>query len=151
LLTAQLDTLRGRVDSLETKVWFVEASTSADSSAYLTPGSDGYSIILSDLGRLTVSLEDVLAYANGSRVRLRIGNLTNATITGAKSTLEWGSVSERGFQVDSTVRTREVKFDRALRPGRWNDVSVVLEGVPPTQLGFIRVRSVRHDGIELLR
>ncbi len=146
-----IDSLALQVDSLKTRLWAAEMQFSFDSTAYLTPGSEGYQIVLSDLGKLTVSLEDVQPYANGSRIRLQIGNLTNATINGAKTRLEWGSVDARGFTVDSTTRSREVKFDRPLRPGRWNIISVVLDAVPPAQLGFVRIGNVLHEGIELLR
>jgi hypothetical protein len=122
----------------------------ADGIAYLTPGTDGYSLIKSDLGYLTVALKDVQPYANGTRVTLRFGNLTSATINGATATLEWGRIDEKGSPKNGEARSRKVKFDESLKGGSWTQVQVVLDGVPPQEFGFVRVRDMTHAGIVLI-
>jgi hypothetical protein len=122
-----------------------------DRIAYLTPGADGYSVIRSDLGLLTVALKNIAPYANGSRVTLRFGNTTSATINGVKATLEWGSVDEKGHAINATAKSKNVTFNEPLRTGSWTSVAVVLEGVPATNLGFVRVKDLDHTGIRLSR
>ena len=53
---------------------------------------------------VTVNLADVQRSANGSRVALEIGNTTAVTLNGVKANIEWGSVDQNGFPVDSTRR-----------------------------------------------
>jgi hypothetical protein len=148
-LDAQLKTLTESVQTLRDKESLDELTKTLDSVAYLTPGNDGYTVIQADLGRMTVQLVDVQPYANGSRVTLRFGNMTSAIIHGAKATLEWGAVDNRGSANNETAKSREVKFTETLRAGAWTSVRVVLEGVAPTELGFVRVRNLTHTGIGL--
>ena len=150
-LESQIKTLKTSVDALERDNSFNKLLRDVDSIAYLTPGSDGYSIIETDLGRVTVNLVDVQQYANGTRVTLRFGNLMSATINGAKATLEWGAVDEKGSPKNDAARSREVKFTESLRAGAWTNVPVVLEGVPPTEFGFVRVKQMTHTGVSLIR
>ena len=90
-------------------------------------------------------------YANGSKVALQFGNLTSATINGAKAKIEWGSVDEKGSPKNEGARSREVTFEKSLSAAAWTTVPIVLEGVPPSELGFVRVREVSHRGISLSR
>ena len=120
-----------------------------DKVAYLTPGSDGYAAVKMDLGYLTVNLANIAPYANGSKVSLTFGNLTSATIDGLKATIEWGSVDDKGLPKNEEAKSREIKLTESLFSGAWNKADVVLEGVPPTALGFVRVRDVTHQGIRL--
>jgi hypothetical protein len=120
-----------------------------DSVALLTPGEKGYAAVKFDLGYLTLSLDDIQPYASGSRVKLRFGNLTSATVNGLKAKLEWGSVDGKGIPNNAEAKSREVTFEESLRSGSWTWVTVVLEGVPPTEFGFLRVKEVGHRGIAL--
>jgi Protein of unknown function (DUF3251) len=150
-LSADTQALRDSLNQLEGKQSMDEFVHSYDSIAYLTPGSRGYAVVQMDLGRITVSLENVQPYANGSRVTLRFGNLTSARIDGVKATLEWGTVNKQGAPDNDTERSREISLEESLRAGAWTNVPVVLEGVPSVELGFVRVKDVSHHGIVLLR
>jgi hypothetical protein len=152
LTQQEVGELKTQVEALQNQQALAEFLQDADRTVYLTPGSTGYSVIRCDLGFLTVSLDNIQTYANGSRVTLQLGNLTNATINGAKASLEWGRTNEKGLpRLDAASRSREVTINRSLRPGAWTTVPVVLEGVPPSELGFVRVKSITHTGISLLR
>ena len=150
-LQAEVKQLKESVEELKREQSMDKFMRDIGSIAYLTPGAEGYSVIQSDLGYLTVQLVNVLAYANGTRVTLRFGNLTSATINGAKATLEWGRVDEKGSPKNDEARSREVTFDESLRAGAWTEVRVVLEGVPPQEFGFVRVRDMAHRGIRLFK
>lgn len=150
-LESQVKTLSSSVETLESSQRWDKYLREAESMAYLTPGAEGYSTIQSDLGRVTVSLVNVQPYANGTRVTLRFGNLMSARIDGAKATIEWGSVDEKGAPKNESARTREIKFPESLRAGAWTNVQVVLEGVPPSEFGFVRVKDMTHAGISLAR
>lgn len=144
-LESTVKSLKDSVDRLDREKSFDQFIREAESVAYLTPGSEGYSVIQMDLGHMTVMLHNVQAYANGTRITLRLGNLTSATINGAKAKLEWGRVDAKGTPDNDNARSREV----SLRAGAWTEVNVALEGVPPAEFGFVRVREMTHTGIAL--
>lgn len=157
-----------RMKALEAKVATLEAATTASAMqiknlelqgeiaaseriAFLKPGDSGYSLLRLDLGNITVKIADVMPYATGSKVSLQFGNLTSAKIDGLRAKLEWGTVDEKGVAQNDKAKSREVEFTESLAPGAWTQSELVLEGVPPTELGFVRLREVDHSGIGLLQ
>jgi Protein of unknown function (DUF3251) len=139
-LTEQVETLKFQVDILE---W--------DQMAFLKPGDAGYSAVKYDLGVVTVKLADVKPYANGSKISLQFGNLTSARIDGLRAKLEWGKVNDKGVPQNDKAKSRDVTFNEALAAGSWTVTELVLEGIPPTELGFVRLKNVGHRGIGLRR
>lgn len=115
--------------------------------AELRPGADGFSTIRSEYGTLTVSLEDVQPYANGSRVLLRFGNPLSASLSGMTASVEFGNVDAEGNTVPS--KTKDIAPSDTLSGGSWNDVQVVLDGIPPDRLGYVTVRHLRFSTISL--
>jgi outer membrane murein-binding lipoprotein Lpp len=148
-LEAKTAALEKRMEELNFQVSFQASSQGWDRIAYLTPGTDGYSAVKMDLGYLTVNLADIAPYANGSKVTLTFGNLTSATIDGLKAKIEWGPVDEKGLPKGEQGKSREISLAESLYPGAWNKTDVVLEGVPPTALGFVRLKDISHRGIRL--
>lgn len=148
-LKTELDSLKAVIEDVRWKQSWYEISESLDEVAYLTPGSSGYSILKTDIGVVTVSLENVLAYANGSRVTLHFGNTTSATIYGVKAKFEWGRVDMNSRPDNGTTRSKEISITQSLSGGVWNSVSIVLEGVPASELGFVRIKDFQHGGIRL--
>ena len=143
--------LKTDVESLKADVSTAKLQQEISEIAYLTPGERGYSILKTAMGAVTVSLDDVQAYANGSKVRLRFGNLTSASMTGAKAKVEWGSVDAKGSPINEEAKTKDFDLVKQLPPGTWTDVDVILDGVPPTNLGFVRVREFSSASISLRR
>jgi outer membrane murein-binding lipoprotein Lpp len=150
-LKADLAALRTEFDELKGEHALEQIMKDIDTEAFLNPGAEGYAVIQTDLGRMTVKIQNIEPYANGSRVKLMFGNLTSATVNGAKATIEWGSVTAKGMADNATAKQRKVTFNESLRAGAWTTVTVVLEGVPPTSLGFVRVKEFGHTGVSLLK
>lgn len=119
--------------------------------AFLTPGSSGYAPIRFDLGTITVTLADVNAYANGSKVTLVFGNPLAARINGLRGTIEWGKVGPTGTPLNNEAKTKPFAPIESLANGSWTKIQIVLEGVPPSDLGFVRLRDMGHTGISLMR
>jgi hypothetical protein len=145
----ELDALKEQVTELRQKVNWTEVTEDWDRIAYLTPGDEGYSTVGFDLGTLTVQLTDVKPYANGSKVTLRFGNTLSSSINGLKATIDWGRVKAGGGPDNDSQKSKDASFVQTIRAGAWTAVSIVLEGVPPTELGFVRVSKVSHTGIRL--
>ena len=148
-MEAKVAALEKELEQLQFQVRLQNQVKDWDQVAYLTPGSDGYAAVKMDLGYLTVNLANIAAYANGSKVSLTFGNLTSATIDGLKAKIEWGSVDEKGLPKNEEAKSREIKLTESLYSSAWNKADVVLEGIPPTALGFVRVREITHQGIRL--
>lgn len=156
--SSKVSTLENKVASLEKEIADLKQTielnqlvSGLDKVAYLTPGSDGYSLVKSDLGVLTVSIANIAPYANGSKVTLQFGNLSAATIDGLTVKLEWGSVDKNGTPINENAKSRDVSFKESLISGSWTNSNIVLEGVPPQELGFVRLRDVGHRGVKLRR
>lgn len=160
--TAQhIDALQKQVDAItkdladvkqeQSKLAMADMFRGFENVAYLQPGDSGYSLVHSDLGVLTVQIVNVESYANGSRVVLRFGNPLSTNINGLKVKLDWGHVTDKGLADNDTAKSKEFTFSQSLRSGAWTSIPVVLDGVPPDQLGFVRVSDVHHTGIGLAR
>lgn len=120
-----------------------------DRVAFLTPGSNGYSVLRYELGFLTVSFTNVEPYANGSRITLKFGNPLSASINGVEGTIEYGTVDEKGNPKNLEAKRKDISFSESLTGGAWTSVQIVLEGVPNDKLGFVRVKDLKHSGISL--
>ncbi|RYY03980.1 MAG: DUF3251 domain-containing protein [Gammaproteobacteria bacterium] len=147
----QINALKASNESLERSININEFIYNMDKLAYLTPGQTGYSTIRFDLGVLTVSLEDIKPYANGSKITLNFGNTLSSSINGLKGTFEWGKVDEKGSPIDNLAKTKDITFSETLIGGSWTRVSVVLDGIPPTEFGFLRLKNFSHSGIKLAK
>ena len=119
--------------------------------AYLQPGDSGYSTVRYDLGVFTAQLSNVEPYANGSRVTLKLGNPLFSAISGVKAKVEWGRTDEKGAADNDSAKSKDITLSESLQPGAWTSTQIVLEGLPPTDLGFVRIRDVSHTGIKLNR
>lgn len=146
-LSAIVDSLHHRVGRLEIDSWLA----TLDGVAVLKPADQGYSTLKSDYGTITVALEDVNGFANGSRVMLRFGNTTSATLNDVTATVEWGRVDSSGVVINDPSNTKEVSLQRPLRAGSWTVMPVVLDRIPPQELGFIRITNFANRGISLSR
>lgn len=148
-LQSQVNTLHAKNKEMESTIKLNELIKDIDRYAYLTPGEAGYSTIRFDLGVLTVNLTDIKAYANGSKITLKLGNTLSSSIDGLKGTFEWGKVDEGGSPLSEQTKTKEITLSETLVAGSWTEVSVVLDGIPPTEFGFLRLKNFSHTGIRL--
>jgi uncharacterized coiled-coil protein SlyX len=135
--------------ALQNRVASDESARNRESGVELKPGVDGYKVVSTDLGKLTVRIQKVESSANGSRVTLEVGNLTSADIRGLKATVQCGGLDSQGQPDYATAQSRAITFNGELKSGRWANLSMTLEGVPPDKLGFIVLSDIRHTGIEL--
>jgi hypothetical protein len=143
--------LNARLSKVESSDAWRALIDEASATAFLTPGSEGYAIVKIDVGFMTVNLTNIQPYANGTRVTILFGNPTSANLNGTKATFEWGKVDSQGIVKDDTVKSREVSFTESLTAGSWTTIHVVLDGVPASDLGFVRVKSLTHQGMSLRR
>lgn len=150
-LEQQVQEIRSAIDEFQRQESLNNFFKDIDKFAFLTPGDEGYAAIRFDLGILTMRLADIKPYANGSKITLEIGNTLSARIDGLKMKIEWGKVDDKGLAVNDIAKAKDIVLNEHLRPGAWTKTSIVLDGVPPSALGFVRLRDVHHSGISLMR
>lgn len=148
-LEQRLTTLDDKVKALEQQQEFEDLFDAIRTMAILRPGDAGYSVVESDLGKLTVKLEDVQPFANGTRVKLRFGNISAVAINGVKATFEYGPTDDKGAPKNEVAMKKDVTFVETLRPGAWTLVTLTLDGIQPANLGFIRIKNIGHQAIQL--
>jgi hypothetical protein len=82
-------------------------------------------------------------------VLLQFGNPLSSSISGLKAKIEWGKVDTKG--VAHNTGSKDMIFAQSLPRGAWTSISIVLDGTPPSELGFVRLSDIQHTGIELIR
>jgi hypothetical protein len=133
---SRIDALEARLKSLEDK----------EVSSALLKISDNrqFSIVRTDLGPLTVSLEKIEPLASGSRIFIQIGNSTSAKITKYKMSGEYGNMTKnemRPFSYDSTS---------SIEKGSWKTVAVPVDGLTPAMIEHVYIGNISIEGIRLL-
>lgn len=131
----ELETLRDKVSELEKRPKVITA-------AVLSTGDNGsFGFAKTDIGSLAFSLQDVKPFADGSRIKVQIGNPTTARIASLKAKVAYGN--------DSIIRELDHTVLSELRPASWTTVTIDLAGVKPTELSFVSFDSVSADQIIL--
>lgn len=115
-------------------------------SVSLTPGSEGYQAIRHQLGSATLSLKEVKAHDKGSSITLEIGNLTSVDITGATMEIGYQDPSDGSVERSSKYDVRQT-----LEAGKVTKVTLIMEGVNPSAVTYIRVSDFQPTGIRLIQ
>lgn len=140
-----------RLRAIESRLDRLEATVSQHDAVTLRPGQVGYGLLQTDVGRIAVALADVQPSANGSRITLDFGNPTSARLTDMKARIEWGASDSRGLPaVGGAVQSTSFTAPEPLPAGSWHKYTVDLPGVPPNQLGWVRVTGFDAGTVDLL-
>jgi hypothetical protein len=146
LANLRLDDLERKVSQLERRA---DEDRRANNVAQLTPTDKGYSFLPTNAGPITVEVIEVAPYANGTRVKLRLGNLTNASISKMTAHLRWGA-SKDGETFSGQPREElRHSFNEILPPGSFHTEVLDLAGVPSSQLGLIEFSYPSVESIRL--
>lgn len=150
-LTACGPNSEDRFKSLETRLDRLEKMSAEHDAVTLKPGQAGYGLLATDLGRIAVAIADVQRFANGTRVSLDFGNPTSARFSGMKARIEWGANDSRGLPViGGNIQSLAFTAEEPLPAGSWRQYQIDLPGVPPSQLGWIRVSAFDSGTVDLL-
>ena len=85
-------------------------------------------------------MDKVEPYLDGYKITAEIGNLSNATMTGAKVKLEWGP-----YGIGSS---KEFDIPTEFLPGRYTRVELTAEPAKPTDVKTVRI-GVTFSGLKL--
>jgi hypothetical protein len=108
----------------------------------LTPSGNGYRYVQTSTGVVTVQMDNIRPYANGSKVRLSFMNLSSATISSLTADMEWGPTGKHLAQTNNSEITVS-----DLIPGKVTSAEFSLGDVPPDRLKFVHLSKVRVKGL----
>ena len=123
---------QGRIDALEERLANLESAQS--SSINLLPAGRGSSDLPVSTGALLVRVDSLVAHSGGTRVHLTMGNPTSATLLDLAATARWGPVGDA-----PTAASREITIKAHLQPAAWTPAAFDLPGVPPREIGVLRL------------
>ncbi|WP_338534380.1 DUF3251 domain-containing protein [Leclercia adecarboxylata] len=114
------------------------------SGVYLLPGSNTPARLNSQIGTLRMSLVNVAPNADGTRATLRIQGESNDPLPAFSATVEWGQIqgTTDSFQ-ELNVQTQLINAPASILAPSDVDIPLQLNGLPPDQLGFIRIHDIQ--------
>lgn len=113
---------------------------------------EGFGFVDTDLGALAFTLQDITPSGPGSKVTMNVGNPTGATITSLKVKGGWGSLDKDGNpKSDEDEHEWEATIRTPLPPGTWQDISFVIDGGKPSDIGWFSVGDASVGSITLTR
>jgi hypothetical protein len=122
-------------------------------SLQLDPLQRGYGVVWSNMGPLTVNVEDITTFADGSNITLSIGNLTNGYLSDGTVDVVVGSRKPSKIE-DYEPWLASLKSHSTSIPtieaGRYNSVSIRIPGLTPAKLGHIELKSFDFTSVSLL-
>lgn len=156
-LVQKINNINDKVLSLEKElrylrenVAYINSNIDRFQDAFIKPGDIGYVPIQTNLGILTLSLQNVVPYANGSKITLKLGNILSVTVSSFKCTIDYGTMDLTGGPLVEESRTKEVTLSKDLKSGYWNYIDIILEEMVPEKLGWIQIRNMQLTQLKLL-
>lgn len=135
------------IDELELRVRIIELNNSEDFTGWanLDPaGGRSYQVAETNIAPVLVSFTSATPIADGSQVRLQVGNLSTARFGGAELTLRYNKRMPQDEELRGswfkTQRETTAKISESLVPGTWNVISVSLPGIKPDELGYLSIK-----------
>ena len=170
-IAAEYVVVRAKLNSLSEKIASIESSTKnldftllkeqlgnlridmmlrdLDGVAVIRPADTGnYKLIRHDLGFMTISLEDVVAYASGTKIVISLGNPLMAKLTRVTMSLEYVAKGDDGKAMHDAAVTKSHSVDK-LPEGTFTKTVIVLEEVKPDRFAYMRVKDIEIGGIVL--
>ena len=98
----------------------------------------------SQIGTLRMSLRDIAADADGTRLTLRIQGESNDPLPAFSATVAWGQISgtTQNYQ-EVNVHDRLIGAPASILAPSDVDIPLRLNGITPEQLGFLRIHDIQ--------
>lgn len=147
----QIESLEMKADLLANRLNEIDRRDALENTSPppLKVSEKEFTTVPTSYGPMTASIDDVAAYANGSRVTLSIGNLSAATMRNCKVLVDWGASDGEGNPIRSPTRISYLNLEGDLPRGAFTEKRINLANVPPAQLGWVHVADISCDRIVL--
>ena len=114
-----------------------------DSAVFDPPTSEGFERVDTNVAPVVVSVRNIAAYGNGTRVTLAVGNMTSAELDGLTGTAKYGgtrpTATDAYFDWYDKLGTEQFSVDHPLLPGKWNYASINLPSIAPAKFGYLEI------------
>ncbi|MCL6326282.1 DUF3251 domain-containing protein [Pectobacterium polaris] len=141
-LNQQLQTLTDQATALERQNALNSQSTSG---VYLLPAAQTSTVLESSIGRLNVSLRNIETEANGTSALLHIRTLDAKGLPAFGAQLDWGRLDPvSGKPLAGDTQTQSFVVSPTLLPKAEAIIELRLSGLPPEELGFVRLHQVQE-------
>jgi len=122
-LTEQIKSLHSDIFRLQLRVSALESGEATVSTV-----EEGYDVAKTKFGPFTVSTRGATPYLDGFKVKLRIGNLTNANFNGAKLNIAWGPPFDEKNVAEwsKNQKQKEIELTTRFLSGAFTDVEIAL-------------------------
>lgn len=143
ILVKSHDDLSKEINEQSDDISDLQIETSPRTIAAFKPGEKGFTTIETGLGKIYVTLEDVQPYANGYKIKFRVGNPSFATLVDGNAEFTWGEEQEDGekyVEWKEKLRTEEIAINEPLLPGRWNIIEVTAAPAEKHEIGFLQIK-----------
>lgn len=149
-LQNQLSQLNHRLQTLTDQATALEQQNAlnahSDAGVYLLPAAQNRAILQSIIGQLSVSLDHIETEANGTRALLHIRTLDSARLPAFGAHIDWGAIDPvSGKPLTNDVQTQAFRFLPPLLPKTEAVIELRLSGLPPEQLGFVRLYHIASE------
>lgn len=139
--------LQDQVEALRKRVADIEKDAEGDSD-YLTLGEDGFSVVKTELGGFTVEWINASPDGSGTKIGLRVGNVTAAKVTSLTAIGIWRRKDPDGnIKKSGTFSVRRKKISCAA--GTWCEFSFHINDVKPEEISEISVGYLNADSLTL--
>lgn len=139
----EIEALKETVSQLRMDSFFLASRVEALESGKATVSTEGegYDVARTRLGPLTVSASGVSPYLDGFKVKLTVGNLTNADFIGAKVTVGWGPPydGEDSEEWQKKQKKKEMAVTAQFSSGSFTDIEAILTPAQPEDIKSITV------------
>jgi hypothetical protein len=141
---AEVQELKNQIDNIKARLDILDGIVSGlqQSPAVLNTEGSGYSIIRTKFGPFIITAEGVSQEPEGFRLKLGIGNLTNASFKEAKLIISWIRAYDGKEDVDQWVNSQGTKiFDlpNELLPGKNTSTEIILNAANREDIKEIQV------------
>ena len=147
LATREASEAKKAIDDLELRVRVIELNNSDEFHGWATldpAGGKSYQVAETNIAPVLVSFTSASPIADGSEVRLQVGNLSTARFGGAELTLRYNKRMPQDEELRANwfkaQRETSAKIPESLVPGTWNAISVSLPGIKPDELGYLSIK-----------
>lgn len=144
-LQGQLKQNTEKIKELEISVALVEAFQNRgtqlpDEYAVIDCTTPAYDLVRTRLTMLTVACREASKYLDGYKLKLQIGNPSNARLEGLKFTFTPNSGSAKDGLAVQKAKSIVREVTNSFPPGSWTNVEVALPDFPESALKGLEVR-----------
>ena len=142
-----------RIQTLEAKIARLEDDNlslriKSNKSIFLMKSDSGFSSMPTDVGNLNFEMIDASQDGAGTRISMRVGNPTTATIKSFEITGSWSSIDKDGNPI-GTPHNFVGKTSEQIVSGRWSVIHFDIAGAKPEDIGQITINEAVPKTISL--